>query len=113
MESGLALNLLLYLNNVHGLNNIHTIERKVKSLRIYDNTGCFFRLYYAAVTAISDQEAKGQVRVGEPTGKKPQNQKNIGWSFIHMLEFFSFSYIYVLIEKYFNQYKLFIILTGN
>lgn len=51
VQSGLALNLLLCLNTVHA------IERKVKSLRIYDSTGCFFRLFYAAVTAISAHEA--------------------------------------------------------
>lgn len=70
VKSGLALNLLLCLNNVHGLNNIHTIEWKVESLRVHDNTGCFFRLYYAAMTATSDQEAKGQV--GDREATKPK-----------------------------------------
>lgn len=67
--SGLALNLLLCLNNVH------VIERKVKSLRIYDNTACFFRLFYASVTAILLSQGGGKGHNNDGHNKQINQQK--------------------------------------
>lgn len=88
---------------------------KVISLRIYDNTGCLLRLFYAAMTAVSAHEAKKR--------RKTKTQKRrmkpyllagflVDWLVGCFLVFFS-SYTLVLIEKCFNQYKLFLILTGT
>lgn len=61
VESQLSCNLPLYLSNVH------VIERKVKSLRMPCNAGCFLRLFYAAVTAVSAHGDKwGEKKVLQP-----------------------------------------------